>query len=268
MDKEGIEMKKENMNNRDEKYVNILHLIYGGVIALIVIIAVIICQPRAVHPEASNNFAFAATITSIVLAVVSIVYSIQSGSGVSSNLGSIKSIEDSINVQLGKLNDLESRITENISRKIADSNAEVCSRIDGIEKNNTESFKNQASVNVDDDKFDTNKTSVLGKVALYACYKASKTGRSLELKQCFSENIDYIYGFLIGVASVCSSKIELETDNQSIRVKNFDDNYFKNVSESLPNDSEKFKVEFVLKSMREIDEYFAASDDGEVIDVS
>lgn len=261
-------MKKESMNNRDEKYVNILHLIYGGIIALIVIIAVIICQPRAVHPEASNNFAFAATITSIVLAVVSIVYSIQSGSGVSSNLGSIKSIEDSINIQLGKINDLEARITENISHKIADSNAEVCSRIDGIEKNYEESLKNHGATNIGGDNFDTNKTSALGKVALYACYKASVTKRTLELKQCFGEEIDYIYGFLIGIASVCSSKMELESDNQCIKVMHFDPNYFLNVDSPLPSDFEDFKVNFVQKMMKKVDTYFAASDDEEVIDVS
>lgn len=255
-------MNRHESNEKKEKYVNVLHLIYGGIIALIVLISIIICQPRAVHPEATNNFAFAATITSIVLAVVSIVYSIQSGSGVSSNLGSIKSIENSINTQLEKINSLEERITSNISHKIEDSNAEVCSRLDGMEKNNAERQPQNAGQAVSSGEFDTNKTSILGKIALYACYKAFVKQMKIELKYCFEEHdVEYVYGYLVGIASVCYDNIKLVVENQCIDVLKFNKDYFYNVDTLPDDDSDTFRT--FSKMVKKIDDYFSKLEENE-----
>lgn len=73
------------------KTVNRLHLIYGYAIAILVIIAIIICWVLSckgyVSENAFQNFSFAASIVSIVLALVSIVYTIYSGGNVTNSVG-------------------------------------------------------------------------------------------------------------------------------------------------------------------------------------
>ena len=60
------------------KQISIHHLYYVILIAGLILLFVILLFPYGVSRYAFDNFSFASTITSIVLAVVSIVYSIQS----------------------------------------------------------------------------------------------------------------------------------------------------------------------------------------------
>ena len=56
--------------------VSLWHIVYIVIICLIVNVFLLCIVPGRVNDEAYQNFSFAATIVSIVLAVVSIVYSL------------------------------------------------------------------------------------------------------------------------------------------------------------------------------------------------
>ena len=101
-----------------ERKVNKLHLIYCLVISLLLIIFIIICwvltSQNVISEYAFENFSFAATIASILLAVVSIVYTIYSGAETSSSIGVLKNAENNISKQIETLQGIESVIKESI----------------------------------------------------------------------------------------------------------------------------------------------------------
>lgn len=93
-----------------DKKVSVWHIIYIVLICTIFCLVVILILPGRICEEAYTNFSFAATITSIVLAVVSIVYSLQSGLSSVGQLNSIKDVEVSIKNELQKFSDIEGAI--------------------------------------------------------------------------------------------------------------------------------------------------------------
>ena len=101
-----------------EKTVNRLHIVYCIVICLLVVGMVILCwiltSKNAISEHAFDNFAFAATIVSIVLALVSIIYTIHSGAGVTNSIGILKNVEDNISGQLETLQGVEQVIKDSI----------------------------------------------------------------------------------------------------------------------------------------------------------
>ena len=65
-------------------------------------VMVLLIMPGRVSDDAYQNFSFAATITSIVLAVVSIIYSLQSGLSSVGQLNAISDIEGKISQEIKK----------------------------------------------------------------------------------------------------------------------------------------------------------------------
>ena len=90
--------------------VSIWHIIYLVIICLIINIFLLCIVPGRINDDAYQNFSFAATITSIVLAVVSIVYSLQSGLSSVGQLNGIKDIEAKIGTELTRFANLETSI--------------------------------------------------------------------------------------------------------------------------------------------------------------
>lgn len=107
------------MESNDRGFLNrrvsICHLLYMAVICIIIMIATLVIIPGRIHDDAYQNFSFAATITSIVLAVVSIVYSLQSGLSNIGQLHTISDIEGKISTEVKKISDIDIRIREIIN---------------------------------------------------------------------------------------------------------------------------------------------------------
>lgn len=95
------------------------HLVYVVVICLIVCVFLLCIMPGRVNEDAYHNFSFAATITSIVLAVVSIVYSIQSGLVSFNRIESIQDIEGRIGKELERFENLENSIKSAVKEGIS-----------------------------------------------------------------------------------------------------------------------------------------------------
>lgn len=66
--------------------------------------------PGRINDDAYQNFSFAATITSIVLALVSIVYSLQSGLSSVGQLHSVIEIESQISNEIKKFSGIDEKI--------------------------------------------------------------------------------------------------------------------------------------------------------------
>ena len=79
-----------------KKEVNTLHVIYLIIIFVIVLLAIWLCAPYVVCEESLLKFEFAATITSTILAVISITYTMSSSGSISQNLGSMRDSSDKI----------------------------------------------------------------------------------------------------------------------------------------------------------------------------
>lgn len=92
---------KENKDKNDSKNksfcrkkVSILRLIYVSIIFAIVQVFLLVICPGKISSYAFENFSFASTLISIVLAVVSIVYTLQSGLSSFGQLNSIKTLRN------------------------------------------------------------------------------------------------------------------------------------------------------------------------------
>lgn len=177
-----------------EKTVNRLHIVYCIVICLLVVGMVILCwiltSRNAISEHAFDNFAFAATIVSIVLAVVSIIYTIHSGAGVTNSIGILKNVEDNISGQLETLQGVEQVIKDSICEE--QQKMEVS--LDSIMKSHlsqllasssdfprVERFENGNTLEV----IDLQNNPPLGNVFLYCCLLSKTTNKpwSLEMPQ-------------------------------------------------------------------------------------
>ena len=94
---EGDNGKSRTPENLGGKKVNVLHLVYLSIIFTILTILFWTLSMNT-SDDALRLFSFASSITSIVLAVVSIAYSLVSGKQVDASLGSISKTSEDIRV--------------------------------------------------------------------------------------------------------------------------------------------------------------------------
>ena len=98
------------------EFVNKLHLkyniIYISIIFALVILVIIVACKQRVGETAMVNFTFAATIVSIVLAIVSIVYTLVSGGSMIHFFGKLEMIEQRLDKEVGDIAKLKNQIEE------------------------------------------------------------------------------------------------------------------------------------------------------------
>ena len=204
------------------KQVDKLHLVYGYIIFGIVLVSVVViwilsCK-GVISETAFQNFSFAASVVSIVLAVVSIVYSMKSGAGVAGSINILQEAGHDIRENVKALDGLEDHIVnavqegfeslggkiENVQNQIepllqsANANSQV------VEGNTTTKFL-----------IDLERNSNYGNVILYICLKASETKKSWNLDIMGSENKEYVWGYLVAMSSIQSMKFYYEYDTNS-----------------------------------------------------
>lgn len=173
-----------------EKKVDRLHLIYCMIISLILIVAVVVCwilsNNNAISKYAFDNFAFASTIVSIVLAVVSIVYTIHSGTGITDSISVLKNVQDNISGQIETLQGVEKTIKDSIS----DEQQKIEASLDIMIKSQFEQFLLPPSgefLRVERYEEDTHpvidihSNPPLGNVFLYCCLLSNSTNKSWNL---------------------------------------------------------------------------------------
>lgn len=87
--------------------VSVWHLIYGVIILVLFAIFLLLVAPGRINENAFSHFSFAATLISIVLAVVSIVYSLQSGLSNNSYKTRMDEIQRNISDRMAELQKIE-----------------------------------------------------------------------------------------------------------------------------------------------------------------
>lgn len=214
-----------------DKKVSIWHIIYIVLICTIFCLVVILILPGRICEEAYTNFSFAATITSIVLAVVSIVYSLQSGLSSVGQLNSIKDVEVSIKNELQKFSDIEGAIKKVIdpietsmgeikrtTTDIKNQTGEISKKIfEGslLEKPQSESTsKTKGSESVESANWPS-----MFYVIFYMCQQSYEKKKNIPysvFRTCFQERIwYYCLGVIKGVAVFGSDILEFKSNGDT-----------------------------------------------------
>lgn len=205
------------------KQVDRLHLVYGyiifGIILTCVFIIWILSCKGLVSQTAFQNFSFAASAVSIVLAVVSIIYSIKSGAGMAGSVDVLQEAGRDIRDNVKALDGVEDRIVTAIQKEYES----LGGKIDNVQ-NQIEPLLQSVNANTQvieggnaTSKFaiDIEVNSNYGNIILYICLRAIETKKEWNLDIIGSENKEYVWGYLVAMASVPSLKFSYNLDTES-----------------------------------------------------
>lgn len=215
-----MDTNNDNKSNRSfwGRKVSIWHIIYLVIICLIINVFLFCIVPGRINDDAYHNFSFAATITSIVLAVVSIVYSLQSGLSSQSQLNGIKDIEARIGTELTRFSNLESSIKDAFKDSISPLEAsvgDIQQRQDDLQKSQDDFSKNWKEImqvvklTEQLPEVPAVEPSVLSdipqifSVILYTCVNSKDTGKDIPyhvLARFFGKRSFYCEGVINGVS--------------------------------------------------------------------
>ena len=225
-----------------------LHLMYIVIICAIIILVNILVVPNKISDVAFQNFSFASTVVSIVLAVVSIIYSLWSGKSSNSQYDSIRHIEKQIDNQLDNFTKIEQSIVANIGpikeqvERIKDDQTKTNTKIDNFMS--MYDVKNQPKAN-NSGKFDNGNNTTWGALTLYACMKAFDTKKPIpeDLMEKFTKS--YWSGFLVAISKVMPDKMAYEYSRKQVFIKKFEKSFWgtENEIKKRLGDSEKEMIE-------------------------
>lgn len=222
-----------------EKKINKLHLIYCLIISLLLIIFIIICwvlsSKNVISEYVFENFSFAATIASILLAVVSIVYTIYSGAETSSSIGVLKNVENNISKQIETLQGVESVIKESIGEGNTRMEETLKSHMEqlSVPLENLERVKRHGDSNK---IFDIHKNPPLGNVFLYCCLLSNKYNKPWNLNMPGEYLNFYFTGYIAALRSalILGFTYKLKKDKNMLSQCKFNDNIMQTITlESL-----------------------------------
>lgn len=216
-----------------ERKINRLHLIYGFVILAILGVCLLVIVPGCINPDAFDNFCFASTIVSIVLAVVSIVYSFRTKNNASDNMAGIREIERGIDDKLRRFDELEKHIISELDNSLQsginplhqdvsslhDDQVGLRESIEEIkEEMRQQSIVAKESNSDKKDKIATrfNFNSFLGNIALYLACLSYKSHKSIDLARInvkLEQRKDYLYGYLIALVVAFPDSIKAKSDS-------------------------------------------------------
>ncbi len=235
-----MEDSKNDKNSFWTRRISIWHVIYVIIIAFIINIFLLCILPGRVNDDAYQNFSFAATITSIVLAVVSIVYSLQSGISSLGQLNSIKEIEGRIGNELSRFSSLENSIKNAVKEGISPLEASMGSiqqRQDDIQRSQDELRDNWNSVIEGSLRMTTgtsNNKEVLEEsflsqenapqifsVIFYTCVRSHETGKDIPfhvLRKFFGVRSYYCEGVIKSISIFNAGKLTLKQGSKQTRI--------------------------------------------------
>ena len=244
-----------------EKQVNKWHLIYGYIICGILITAIVVfwilsCEGK-ISRTAFDNFAFASSIVSIVLAVVSIVHSISSSSGVINSVKVLEEAEEEIRTQVENLKSVEA----DIIAKVEEGNRGITDKISGLQGQVDAALSQSGNVSSPASNLDIYNLAVnsaVGNMFLYLCLKSIESGQSWRLDILGEKYVYYMWGFAFALKSVPASGFSCNIKDKVVSECKFSKEAKKQLSynkikEALRNGKAKTESEEWLKI---VDAYF------------
>ena len=263
-----------------ERTINRLHLFYGFAILAVLGICLLLIIPGHINQKAFDNFCFAATIVSIVLAVVSIVYSFRTKNNASENLAGIREVEHSIDEKLQKFDDLEKHILDGFASYLQNEINPLSKDVSTLRDDQTgiresiEQLKEVMLVAKETkttsregkdgimDKLKTN--SLLGNIALYLAYRSYETHKAIDLEKIHNRLLnrkEYLFGYLLAFLVLFPDNLSVEVKDRKTIMESeftkFDTTLFGD-GDTCRNRISSFKDKNTAKEYLEaIDKYFA-----------
>ncbi len=259
------------------KKVSIWHIIYLIVLTVIVNVFLLAICPGRVSDAAMDNISFASAIVSIVLAVVSIVYSLQSGYSSTNQFEGIKNIEGNIQEELRKFQDLRDTISQAV-KPIKDIVGEIQKTTVDIQKTtgdiqkaqdnmkrNFDDLNKPITLNVSDSKDSSKKRDITLThtmvVALYAAAMSKEKNMDIPF-HIFANFIGFKSHYIEGMLEALSAlgdgiKIEQGTSVTRKKVTNFNEETFGTAvdlrAKAVANPNKRIGEEFISA----IDQYYS-----------
>ena len=259
---------EESVNNKNfwSRKISIWHFVYIILFCIFFSIVTLLIMPGRINDDAYQNFSFAATITSIVLALVSIVYSLQSGLSSVGQLHSVIEIESQISNEIKKFS--------GIDEKIRNALVPISSQVGSIQK--TQDTIRQAQDDIHNEllkissleipKDDGGNTTLEGPAILYILLYAAVLSKTKAMDMpyhLFAKYVGpqskYCEGLLDGMAVLQPDKIKIEQGSRPARKKVtvFDENSLGTL-DVLKNKASSLLNEKLSKNLlTELDNYFS-----------
>ena len=208
-----------------------LHLFYWAIIFMIMAVVLLLIAPGCVNPKAFENFSFASSLISIVLAVVSIVYSFRTNSNASEHIAGIREIERNIDSKLQKFDSLKNEIVEEvkgITRPIEDDVSSI--RQGQVEASNKmqEMFEKMAQRSAGTNETNgqlLSSASFFGNVMMYMLCKSKQIGKEIDMSKIgldFNDNYEYFWGFWVALTALKGRPFAYKEEDRVIKVTNYD----------------------------------------------
>jgi hypothetical protein len=250
--------------------VSVWHIAYIVLICTLIILFVLLIAPGRINDDAYHNFSFAATITSIVLAVVSIVYSIQSGITSLGHMSRIHDIEESISDEINKFSGIDEAIRQALSplnQKMGDlqkaqdtitqKQDDLLNQVIKFNGTRVEGVVKQAN---------GQQMPIVGPRILSVVLYAAAMSKIKEMDLPFHEfaksvgvQARYCEGLLDGLAALNPEKLKVEQGSRSSRKKVtlFDEDYL-GTKDYWKEETNKIGNEKIAKGLlKRIDEYYS-----------
>lgn len=227
--------KKSNSNSSNKIY--LYHLVYVIIIFVIIQLFLLVICPGRVNSYAFDNFSFASTLVSIVLAVVSIVYTLQSGRTSMEQQSDIKNIEERIRREINKFSTIDKRINKAlrpIESNINDIKQQTSDIKRSLDNNQNLLFMNSdkksSNNETNNDKGDfefISKLPIMFNLVFYACMQCVGTGKPFPFrtfKSIVGDKYYYCLGVIKSLAIFKSDILGISYSSTSDRlnIKHFD----------------------------------------------
>ena len=247
------------------KQVDRLHLVYGYVICGILVLAILVCWILSctgqISRTAFDNFAFASSIVSIVLAVVSIVHSIHSNSGVVNSVGVLKETEESIRQQVEALKGIEKEIISKVEegdRGITDQISCVQKQVDAILLQSNDNAANSSNEESSNTIINLKTNSSLGNLCVYICLRSAETGKAWNLDMLDERFTQYLWGYIFAMKAIPTFGFSCSFKGREVSDCVFSEKAKRQISrEDIKEALEQSKsAEIVQSLLAKVDTYF------------
>ena len=248
--------------------VSMWHIAYIVLICLLIVLFVLLIAPGRINDDAYHNFSFAATITSIVLAVVSIVYSIQSGLSSLRHMGRIRDIEEQISEEVNKFSGIDEAIRKAIS-PISQAVGDIQKAQDSMKQTQDDLLGQVTKISetkVELKQVDGKQMTIVGPQVLYVVLYAAAMSKEKDMDVPFHKFYEvlgqqsrYCEGLLDGLAALNPDNLKVEQGSRNFRkrVTIFNEAYFGS-KDYWKSESEKIDNDRIAKGLiSRIDDYYS-----------
>lgn len=267
---------------REDTTTNILY-ISGYAVLIIIELVVFICLNNDKSTDIITTISFGATLSSLIMSVVAIIFTIVSGRDGRKQLGRIDQATTTLEQTAEGLgafkttaDDINTRIKQ-LHEKIDDLIGFTQTKFDHLEEmqgqaiQEAKSLQSAKDTNIADNsdlfskelKNDFLSTmSYLGDLALLACYYAWRNDKSFSLKELnekfSSDYSEYMQGYLIACGQI--EIIQVSIDNFKVSISSLYDDIFKQLEsftksfiQSKDDDMKKFSLELLNNLLKFFD---------------